>query len=292
MAKRKYWDANILNAGKKFKVRTVRLVEEARKLGYDTILLNTQVQESNRNEHQNCFRLDPKSHLGINVLYRVTLTIDVRYPTLLTRKGCNLVSTHDVLAVCPMSAQMFEHACKTLDIDIISLPTERLNYKINIPNVRFALKRGIIFELLYSPGLEDTARRRAFFSTGSNMVLATNSKQIILSSGADRPFFLRSPLDVRALGAPLGLREEKAMDALSKNLHGLLTNRVLIRDKPPIVSKKRVAELTDREKWKVPKFLGPVPLKTVLKDLDMKEDVGVDGDSEEMIASSEVPDVL
>jgi len=280
MAKRKYWDANILNAGKKFKVRTIRLVGEAKKLGYETILLNTQVEESNRDENQKCFKLDPESHRGIKVLYRVTLVINNKYPTLLSRKSCNLISSHDVLAVCPKTAEMFEHACRKLDVDIISLPTDRIDWGINIPHVRFALKRGIIFELLYAPGLDDTARRRDFFFTGSNMVLATNSKQIVLSSGADRAFYLRKPIDVCALGAPLGLREEKAMDAVSKNLHPLRVNTVLLREKPPTVSKKRVVDLSDREKWKVPKFLGPIPLKTVLKDIDMKEDVQSTNDSE------------
>ena len=65
--------------------------------------------------------------------------------------------------------------------------------------VQEAIKKGIMFEINYSPGIEDMTQRRIAFANAIQIVKATKWKNLIISSGSKDPFYHRNPYDIIAL---------------------------------------------------------------------------------------------
>lgn len=62
-----------------------------------------------------------------------------------------VTGSYDVLAVQPLSEQVFVQACTNLPIDIISLDlTKRLSYRIKTGMVSAAMRRGVHFEVSHA----------------------------------------------------------------------------------------------------------------------------------------------
>ena len=64
---------------------------------------------------------------------------------------------YDLLAVRPLSERVFELACKSMRIDIISLDlAHRVPFYLKMPLIKEAIARGVFFEITYAPCLRDT----------------------------------------------------------------------------------------------------------------------------------------
>lgn len=134
---------------------------------------------------------------------------------------------YDLVAVRPMDEQTFEHACKNLEVDLISIDfSERLPFQIKRASVKRAMERGIFFEIMYSPAISNFRSRREMFSSAKVLINYTHGRNIIVSSGASRVNELRGPNDVANMSTLFGLSMEHARAAVSKNCrtvihHGL-----------------------------------------------------------------------
>lgn len=98
-----------------------------------------------------------------------------------------------------------------------------------------AIKRGIYFEIMYSPSLSDSAGRRYFFSNASNLVRVTGGRHLLLSSGATRDILLRSPYDVINIGILIGLTYGQALDAISSSCLQVIAHADKRRGKVDVV---------------------------------------------------------
>ncbi|CAG2175724.1 unnamed protein product, partial [Oppiella nova] len=90
------------------------------------------------------------------------------------------------------------------------------------PNIRRAnfsipISKGIGIEINYGNSLLDQTARRSLFAFSQLLVEKTRSRNIILSSGAETSFALRSPKDVTYLGLMLGLNGDQSKAAVFRN---------------------------------------------------------------------------
>lgn len=94
----------------------------------------------------------------------------------------------------------FQHCCTTFNGDIVTFDAHaggRLY--VNRKAYQVAVKRGIFFEIKYSPLISDSNFRKDIIKVAHNYLVRGKSKSIVISSGATNPFELRGPYDVANL---------------------------------------------------------------------------------------------
>ncbi|KAF7247538.1 Ribonuclease P protein subunit p30 [Varanus komodoensis] len=165
----------------------------------------------------------------IRILSRLTLVVSDPSHCNILRTTSSNIKFYDIFAVFPKNGKLFHVACTTLDVDLVCINvTEKLPFYIKRPSVNVAIERGIYFELLYVPAIKDSTMRRYTISNALSLLQICRGKNIILSSGAEKPLQLRGPYDVANLrdrGWLFGLSESSAKAAVSRNgravlLHG------------------------------------------------------------------------
>lgn len=77
-----------------------------------------------------------------------------------------------------------------------------------------AVKRGVFFEIKYSPLIADSSCRKDIIKVAHNYFVKGKSKSIIISSGATNVFELRGPYDVANLWELLKVNIETSFDML------------------------------------------------------------------------------
>lgn len=94
-----------------------------------------------------------------------------------------------------------------------------------------AVERGAKLEISYSPGImtADTNARRNFISNATQMIRASRSRGIIISSEASRAAGCRSPWDVINLAAVWGLGQERGKEAVSQAARSVVVSSGLKR---------------------------------------------------------------
>ncbi|KAI9141205.1 RNase P subunit p30, partial [Paraphysoderma sedebokerense] len=133
------------------------------------------------------------------------------------------ITSFDILSVTPTNDKLFQIACSTLDVDIISLDlSERLPFYIKRNLVGVAIERGIVFEICYSKAIRDPSARRNLISNAANLIRVTKGKNIILSSDAMKAMDVRGPFDVINLGVLFGLNQAQAKACISNNVRTIL----------------------------------------------------------------------
>lgn len=104
----------------------------------------------------------------------------------------------NIIAGMPTTETSLQHCCSTFNGDIISFSpdhTQMLNRKY----YGLAIRRGMYFELKYSPAIVNSTNRKKIISRGHYYHAIGKSKNILLNSGAQNRFELRSPYDVANL---------------------------------------------------------------------------------------------
>lgn len=77
-----------------------------------------------------------------------------------------------------------------------------------------AVSRNVFFEIKYSSTISDSNERRATISKAQQYHMVGKSKHIMLTSGAENKFQIRSPYDVSNLGLIFGLSEEQSKNSV------------------------------------------------------------------------------
>ncbi|RUS73958.1 hypothetical protein EGW08_018273 [Elysia chlorotica] len=186
----------------------------------------------------------PKFHL----VSRFTTVLDDVSNT--HRLGSPEVQSYDIIAVQPTDEKTFQLACSTLDVDIICLNfTEQLGFVPKRPLLKLAIKRGIHFEIVYSPALKDNSVKRNIISNAMSLISVSRGKGVIISSGAEKLIDLRSPWDVVNLGKLFGLNPLQAKDSICKNCRAVLKHAEARKTCKTVVSVADVSHLKPDEKW-------------------------------------------
>lgn len=151
----------------------------------------------------------------VRIVSRLTLTLE---ETSINYNLSNTTKEFDLLAIRPTTEKTLQHACTSMDIDIISLDlSSRLPYYLKHSTLGSATSRGIFLEICYSASLSDTAARRQLLSNAANIVRATRGRGLIISSEATRAMGLRGPYDLINLATFWGLPQERGRETVCEN---------------------------------------------------------------------------
>nr|XP_048294865.1 ribonuclease P protein subunit p30 isoform X3 [Myodes glareolus] len=213
------------------------LVENAAHLGYSVVAINHIVDFKDKKQEiekpvavSELFTALPivqgKSR-PIKLLTRLTIIVTDPSHCNVLRATSSRVRLYDIVAVFPKTEKLFHVACTHLDVDLVCITvTEKLPFYFKRPPVNVAIDRGLGFELVYGPAIRDATMRRYTISNALSLMQICRGKNVILSSGAERPLEIRGPYDVANLGLLFGLSESEAKAAVSTNcraafLHGV-----------------------------------------------------------------------
>jgi ribonuclease P/MRP protein subunit RPP1 len=116
------------------------------------------------------------------------------------KQSAQAVQNYGIVAVQPATEKLFQAACGTLEVDVICFDmTRRVEYKFRIPQVSQAIQRGIFFEINIGQALRDFTARQHLFNHSAQIITTARGKNIIMSSGARKPFEMRGPYDIMNL---------------------------------------------------------------------------------------------
>eukprot|EP00118_Oscarella_pearsei_P004208 m.17581 g.17581 ORF g.17581 m.17581 type:complete len:315 (+) comp27518_c0_seq1:500-1444(+) len=188
---------------------------------------------------------------GLTLYTRLTviLTDDSQLHTL----AQDVVRSYNILAFQPTTEKTFFKACGSLNGDIICLDfTQRFPFYVKPSQVRQAIRRGIHFEIVYSPMILDATARRNTISGALELIRFTKGKNIVLSSGSCKPMDVRGPYDVINLGLLFGLKEAMAKRSVLDNCRAaILHSKMRTETAKGVTSVQRIGDLKVGEGWVV-----------------------------------------
>ncbi|KAF9597646.1 hypothetical protein IFM89_020406 [Coptis chinensis] len=92
---------------------------------------------------------------------RLTVSVDSLIQAASLNSGNPVLKSYDLVAVKPLNQHVFDHVCKVAVVDLIAIDfSEKLPFRLNLPIVKAAMKRGIYFEITYSHLVADVQTRR------------------------------------------------------------------------------------------------------------------------------------
>ncbi|XP_060518836.1 ribonuclease P protein subunit p30 isoform X2 [Cylas formicarius] len=134
---------------------------------------------------------------------------------------------YHIVASLPTSTAAFMFTCSNFDADILTIdPQNKTNIKLNRKLYNQLIEKGCHFELLYSPAIEDSTKRKNLIYTSHLYHSIGKSKNVIFSSGAQDSMLLRSPYDVISLGFIFGLGELQCKASISHCPQRVVINSV------------------------------------------------------------------
>ncbi|GFT80065.1 probable ribonuclease P protein subunit 3 [Nephila pilipes] len=198
------------------------LLERAFEFGYGTVALNT-IVDSSKLSGKNISIPEPKlidfkikSTKEFRVLNRITAVIEDGIHSHHFLKN-PVTKKYDLVALQPIGEKMLQHVCSLSDIDIISLNmTENLGFALKRTSIGLAIDKDICFEITYAPCLWNQTSRRSIISNAQLLVDVTKGKNVFVSSGATKPFDLRSVEDVMNLALLFGFQKNQAEASIRK----------------------------------------------------------------------------
>lgn len=230
------WGFCDLSINRKFDLKKL---EEIEKLGYNTIALNTYVEEPEEgpkpkkkkggNKEKNDYIPPPieipkeiKDSTKLNILQRVTVEFSESGVSHKMNQSDN-IKKYDIIAVVPKTQAAFQYASGNMDIDVISFEKEgRLPFKVIRKLYRQAVERGIFFEIMYSPAIRDSTARKNIITNAHTYFTVGKSKNLIITSAAESDFHLRTVCDVISMGFLFGLSSNQSLEAVRNNCRRLI----------------------------------------------------------------------
>ncbi|GET04308.1 ribonuclease P protein subunit p30-like [Rhizophagus clarus] len=183
-------------------------------------------------------------HLQVNnknrTLSRITVVIEDASQNYGLSSTNNIISSYDIVAVQPTNEKIFQNACGTLEVDIITLEMgSRLPFYIKHGPVGLAIERGVYFEICYAPAIRDSASRRQLISNAQSL-RSTKSNGITWT------------YDIVNLGTIMGMNQAMAKDCISTNCRAVVMHAKTRRNTHrAVVSFEPISSLKPNELWKV-----------------------------------------
>ncbi|KAE9989895.1 hypothetical protein EG327_002127 [Venturia inaequalis] len=156
---------------------------------------------------------------SVQILRRLTLVIQDSSQNHRIKDLTSSSSGYDILAVRPTDEKTLQHACGSLDCDIISLDlTIRYPFHFKYKMFSQAIERGVRIELCYGPGIAafDSTSRQRVIENATALIKITRGRGLIISSDAANVLSCRGPADIVNLAAIWGLGQERGMEAVTK----------------------------------------------------------------------------
>lgn len=211
--------------------------------GYHTIAINQTIDESSLEESISEGKkkkkierhdivpppIDAKIVKGcdkLKILNRLTISFTTQDIINRIIKSPNYRKYH-IIAAQPESQQAFQFTCTNFEADIFTFnPSTKPNYKMQRKLYYLLVERGVHFEIMYGPAIEDSTKRKNIIATAHMYHSFGKSRNIIISSEITNSFLIRNPYDVINLGLLFGLSDGQAKDAIQNNgrnvyMHGM-----------------------------------------------------------------------
>ncbi|KAH7056827.1 ribonuclease P/MRP protein subunit RPP1 [Linnemannia elongata] len=199
-------------------LETRKRVELLAHLGYQAVAYNNEITGKMPQNHVNPVTKLTLPGMNLKQYSRLTLVVDDISQNYGLNTNNPSIASYDILAVNPTNEKLFQAACGTFEVDIISLDmSARLPFYLKHSTVGLAVERGIYFELCYGAAIRDATARRNLISNAQSLIRVTRGKNIIISSQAMRAMELRGPYDIVNFGTLLGLNQAVAKDCLSSH---------------------------------------------------------------------------
>ncbi|KAF9581924.1 Ribonuclease P protein subunit p30 [Lunasporangiospora selenospora] len=191
--------------------------------------------------------------MGLKQYSRLTLVLEDTSQNYGLSGNNPQVLSYDILAVQPTTEKMFQSACSTLDVDIISIDmSSKIPFYLKHTTVGQAVERGIFFEICYSAALKDASARRNLIMNAKSLIRVTRGRNLIITSQARKAMELRGPYDMVNFATLLGIGQSAAKDCLSTNCRAVLFHAETRRNTTKAVFSAEPSEnLQDTEQWKL-----------------------------------------
>ncbi|XP_068146249.1 ribonuclease P protein subunit p30 [Drosophila tropicalis] len=207
------------------------ILKELVELGYKTIAIDQSFDHSKKEAGKRGSEMFPEPHAiehlrkefndKLKILQRITiLYVDVNVSHAMS-VSLNL-RKFNIIAGQPKTDAALTHCCTTFNGDIVtfdSVAGSRL--LVNRKAYQVGVRRGLYFEIKYSPAIADSNNRKDMIKIAQNYCTKGKSKNIIFSSGALDDFQLRGPYDVANLAFIFGLSEDQGKNAINRNCRQL-----------------------------------------------------------------------
>lgn len=200
---------------------TLRALQD---FGYSSVALNHVVEGRLPKAKCPFGRVDfPGRKESFSQYSRLTLIMDNPQHNLGINMNNEIMQSYDIVAIQPQNEKMFQIACTTLEVDMITLDmSSRLPFPIRPGYIKVAIERGLMFELCYGPMIQDgTARRHSIANGLAILRFMKGGKGIVISSGATGSWQIRAPSDVMNLSGLFGVSSHLRKPALTQNPHAV-----------------------------------------------------------------------
>ncbi|KAG0266091.1 hypothetical protein BG011_003299 [Mortierella polycephala] len=209
-------------------------------VGYQAVAYNHEVTGKLPTNHINPITKLNLPDVNLKQYSRLTLVVDDISQNYGLNTNNPAVSSYDILAVQPTSEKLFQAACGTFEVDIISLDmSARLPFYLKHSTVGLAVER-------------DANARRNLISNAHSLIRVTRGKNIILSSQAAKAMELRGPYDIVNFGTLLGLNQATAKDCLSSHCRAVAVHAETRRNTMrAVISVDSASSFAQNEQWKL-----------------------------------------
>lgn len=197
--------------------------------GFNAIALN--ITSNGKVPKIPCPILPLSSSLPIRQYTRLTIVMDDPQQNYGLNAKNTVAQSYDILAVEPKTEKVFQMACQSMEIDLITfdLGADKLPFSLKHGLVREAVGRGVYFEVcLGNAFTSDLSLRKNVLANAMALIRITKGKNTIISSGVTTPTQLRGPFDLYNLAKMVGVPGHLAM-ATVKGYPSLLMEKVASR---------------------------------------------------------------
>lgn len=168
----------------------------------------------------------------------------------LKREGNTALLSYDLLSVKPCNEAQFRKLATEVEVDIISVDLAKRPFKMAIPIVKAAVRRGVMFEVCYGASLAaDSGGLQYWMSNVLNLARITKGKGLIFSSGASSTEAMRPPQDVACIAAMLGVPLKDTEKCIGANCIAAVRHGQTRKTARGAVL---VQEATQAEAWQLP----------------------------------------
>lgn len=196
-------------------------LERCRELGFHTIALSVYIDITEKSKEQMAIPLPPAkdviTHSRLTIYTRLTVKVSETIQLYKLNK-CPELSKYDLLSLEPNNNKILQYiTAGSADLDILTFDlTDRLEFNLFKTKFKLLQTQGVCFEINYGPAQLGSSLRRNIICHGQNLVEKI-SKNLILSSGVQDIFRLRSPMDAQSLGVLFMIPYKKCHEAVYKN---------------------------------------------------------------------------
>lgn len=193
-------------------------LERCKQLGFHTVAVSVCTDISEKK-----FTIPPPptkeslTYPNLRVYTRLTVKVSETAQLFKLSKSPD-VAKYDLLALEPQNNTILQYIANgSADLDILTLDLSETN--IRVSKIRFSVlqTKGVCIEINYGPAQLSSSMRRNIICNGQNLAEKINTSSLILSSGVQDIFRLRSPMDAQSLGVLFMIPYKKCHDIVYKN---------------------------------------------------------------------------